>query len=33
MNSYYNQNYTREEIAAILKKIKDCIINNKFTIA
>lgn len=33
MNSYYNQNYTREEIALVLAKIKDCVANNKYTIA
>ncbi len=29
----YNQNYTREQIDAILDKIKDCVVNNKYTIA
>ena len=33
MNPYYNQNYTREHIDAILDKIKDCVVNNKYTIA
>lgn len=33
MNPYYNQNYTREQIDAILDKIKDCVANNKYTIA
>lgn len=33
MNPYYNQNYTREQIDAILNKIKECVINNKFTIS
>jgi hypothetical protein len=33
MNQYYNQNYTREQIDAILVKIKDCVVNNKYTIA
>ncbi len=33
MNPYYNQNYTREQIEAILDKIKDCVVNNKYTIA
>ncbi len=32
MNPYYNQNYTREQIDAILDKIKDCVANNKYTI-
>ncbi len=33
MNPYYNQSYTREQIDAILDKIKDCVNNNKYTIA
>ena len=33
MNPYYNQNYTREQIDAILNKIKDCVVNNRYTIA
>lgn len=33
MNPYYNQNYNREQIDAILNKIKECVINNKFTIS
>lgn len=33
MNPYYNQNYTSEQIDAILDKIKDCVVNNKYTIA
>lgn len=33
MNSHYNQNYTREEIDAVLEKIKSCVRNNKYTIA
>jgi hypothetical protein len=33
MNPYYNQNYTREQIDAILDKIKDCMVTNKYTIA
>lgn len=33
MNPHYNQNYTREQIDAILEKIKDCVRNNKYTIA
>lgn len=32
MNEHYNQNYTKEEIDAILQKIKECVNNNKFTI-
>lgn len=31
MNPHYNQNYSREQIDAILEKIKDCVINNKYT--
>lgn len=33
MNPYYNQNYTKVQIDAILDKIKDCVVNNKYTIA
>ncbi|WP_027399266.1 hypothetical protein [Anaerovorax odorimutans] len=33
MNPHYNQNYTIEQIDAILDKIKDCVANNKYTIA
>lgn len=33
MNSYYNQNYTKEEIDVVLDKIKSCVGNNEFTIA
>lgn len=33
MNPYYNQNYTSEQIDVILDKIKDCVVNNKYTIA
>jgi hypothetical protein len=33
MNPYYNQSYTREQIDAILDKIKDCVVTNKYTIA
>lgn len=33
MKLYYKQNYTREQIDAILDKIKDCVHNNKYTIA
>lgn len=28
MNPYYNQNYTREQIDAILDKIKDCVVGS-----
>ncbi|SUY47644.1 Uncharacterised protein [Clostridium putrefaciens] len=33
MNPYYNQNYTREQIDAILDKIKRCVVNRRFTIS
>lgn len=33
MNSHYNQNYTREEIDAVLSKIKSCVEKNKFIIS
>lgn len=33
MNPYYNQNYTRKQIDEILRKIKECVRNNKFTIS
>lgn len=33
MNPHYNQNYTREQIDAILDKIKDCVANSRFTIS
>lgn len=33
MNPHYNQNYTREEIDEVLEKIKNCVSNNKYTIA
>lgn len=33
MNPYYNQKYTREHIDAFLDKIKECVVNNKYTIA
>lgn len=33
MNPYYNQSYTREQIDAILDKIKYCVVNNKYSIA
>lgn len=32
MNPYYNQNYTKDEIAVILKEIKTCIEEDRFTI-
>ena len=33
MNPYYNQNYTREEIDAVLAKIKNCVEKNRYTIS
>lgn len=33
MNPYYNQNYTREQIDAILDKIKSCAVNKRFIIS
>lgn len=33
MNPHYNQNFTKEEVTAILCKIQDCIRENHFTIA
>lgn len=33
MNQYYNQNYTIEQIDAILDKIKYCVNNNNYTLA
>ncbi len=33
MNPYYHQNYTREQIDAILDKIKKCVVNRRFMIS
>lgn len=33
MNPHYNQNYTREEIGAILAKIKQCVSSGRYTIS
>ena len=33
MNPHYNQNYTREEIDAVLAKIKSCVAKNRYTIS
>ena len=33
MNPHYNQNYTREEIDAVLAKIKSCVEKNRYTIS
>lgn len=33
MSEHYNQNYTKEEVYVILKKIKDCINDNRYMIS
>ena len=33
MNPYYNQNYTRKEVEAILLKIKNCILSGNYSIS
>ncbi|WP_275051647.1 hypothetical protein [Clostridium manihotivorum] len=33
MPEYYNQKYTKEEVEVILKKIKECINDNCYTIS
>ena len=33
MSQHYNQSYTKEEIAAILQRIQDCVRGGKYTIA
>ena len=33
MSQHYNQNYTKEDIAAILQRIQDCVRDGKYTIA
>ncbi len=33
MSQHYNQNYTKEEVAAILQRIQDCIRGGRYTIA
>lgn len=33
LNPYYNQNYTRAEIDAILEKIKSCVESGRYTIS
>lgn len=33
MSQHYNQNYTKEEVAAILQRIQDCVRDGKYTIA
>jgi hypothetical protein len=33
MSQHYNQSYTKEEVAAILQRIQDCIRGGKYTLA
>jgi len=33
LSQYYNQNYEKEQIDEIITKIKECVINKKYTIA
>ena len=33
MNQHYNQNYTREQIAAVLQTIQDCVRESRFIIS
>lgn len=33
MSQHYNQNYTREEISAVLQKIQECVGGGKYTVA
>ena len=33
MNQHYNQNYTKEEVTAVLQRIQDCVRDGKYTIA
>ena len=33
MNSFYNRDYSREQIDAVLDKIKNCVVNNRYTIS
>lgn len=33
MSQHYNQNYAKEEVAAILQRIQDCVRGGKYTIA
>lgn len=33
MSQHYNRNYTKEEVAAILQRIQDCVRGGKYTIA
>ncbi|OFV69201.1 hypothetical protein [Acetobacterium wieringae] len=33
MSQHYNQNYTKEEISAVLQKIQECVSSGKYTVA
>ncbi|MDN5313976.1 MAG: hypothetical protein PWP10_2722 [Clostridiales bacterium] len=33
MSQHYNQNYTKEEISAVLQKIQECVSSRKYTVA
>ncbi len=33
MDLYYNQNYSRDQIGAVLAKIKSCVTSNHYTVA
>lgn len=33
MSQYYNQNYTKEQISAVLQKIQECIGSGKYSVA
>ena len=33
MSQHYNQKYTKEEVAAILQRIKECVRSGRYTIA
>ena len=33
MSQHYNQNYTREEISAVLQKIQECVSSGKYSVA
>ncbi len=33
MSQHYNQNYTKEEISAVLQRIQECVSNGKYSIA
>lgn len=33
MSQHYNQNYTKEQISAVLQKIQECVSNGKYAVA